>query len=352
VSHSQATLAELGPDPFVRARALVDADLRRFDELLESTLDKQREYLSESEYELYRRGKRLRPLLLLLSARMAGPPREAALADKIISAAVSLEMLHVATLIHDDIVDAAPLRRGLPTVHGARGTESAVLIGDMQFIQAVRCFAQQVETDEDLRLVRLVLDVGFEICCGELDELQTDPRLDVKALHERYLRTIERKTAMMFGLACECGASLAGGGRRAIFYLSQFGRLFGRAFQIMDDVLDFLQPESESGKARGLDLEQGRLSMPIIHALAEPGPEPLLRHILLHGPDSPAQLDEGVRAVLGSRGIVKSYAEARAMVLEANAFLAGFPAGPHREALTALADYIVERGADTADRNL
>src|SRR5947209_2222585 len=157
-------------DPISRARELIAEDLGRFEQGLETALAAQAEYLTATEYEMYRRGKKLRPLMLLLSSRLiAGAVRE--LPQKAINAAVSLEMLHVATLVHDDIVDVAPSRRGLSTVYSERGTEMAVLIGDLQFIQAVRCFAEGINAQEDMHLVRLVLDVGFKICCGELDEI-------------------------------------------------------------------------------------------------------------------------------------------------------------------------------------
>lgn len=327
-------------------------DLARFHETLKGALEEQKGYLSETEHELYERGKKLRPLLLLLSARLAGVMGEAPLSAKTISAAVSVEMLHVATLIHDDIIDGAPLRRGLRSVHAERGTEVAILIGDMQFIQAVRCFADQVETEEEIRLVRLVLDMGFQICCGELDELKMDHSWSTETLRERYLQTIDRKTAMMFGVACECGASLAGAGRRAIFYISQFGRHFGRAFQIMDDIFDLLRSDDAAGKLRGTDLAQGRLSLPIIAALDELGDDHKLRQILRGDPYSEAEFRGAIDAIVASKGFLRCYSEARSTMLEALGFLGQFPPGKYREALGAIASYTVNRGVEKADPHL
>ncbi len=237
-------------DPVHEARLLVDADLARFETTLAAALEPQAEYLSETEYETYRRGKKLRPLILLLSSRVCTGSAEE-LPQKVINASVSLEMLHVATLIHDDIVDVAPIRRGLGTVFAERGTEMAVLIGDLQFIQAIRCFADGIDTQKDMQVVKMVLDIGFQICCGELDEILTDPLLDAQTLEKRYLRTVNRKTAALFALACESGALLAGAGKTEAFHLGQFGRRFGVAFQIMDDIFDFVRPEELSGKAPG-----------------------------------------------------------------------------------------------------
>lgn len=357
--------------------------MERFERFLAAALDEQRGYLTASERDLYARGKKLRPILLLLSARLTGrrsagrPTVDDGVAgggvvsgpvvtDKAVKAAVSLEMLHVATLIHDDIVDQAPLRRGLMSVHGERGTEMAVLLGDMQFIQAIRCFAHAVETERDMRLVRLVLDVGFRICCGELDELQTDPEASPQELRERYLQTVDRKTAMLFGLACEAGASLADAGERATFQISRFGRSFGLAFQIMDDLMDFVRPDAASGKALARDLRQGRLSLPIIYALEELPREhelhEIVRRPLADQPitDQPVAeqttAEETVRrvvdAVVASSGFLRAYSEARAAIAEALQGLGQFPDGAERRALTALAREVVDRSIHRPDAEL
>lgn len=331
-------------DPIERARDLISADLDRFEVELFRVLEPQKEYLTDTEFQLYKRGKKLRPLFLLLSARLSTPTPLAELPEKAIRASVSLEMLHVATLIHDDIVDLAPTRRGMGTVFSERGAEMAVLIGDLQFIQAVRCFAEGIDTQEDMHLVRLVLDVGYQICCGELDEIMTDPTWDTRRLEERYFKTIDRKTATLFGLACESGASLCGAGKTATFYLSRFGRRFGRAFQIMDDIFDLVRPEALSGKAQATDLAQGRLSLPIIYALDELPEDHTVRRIILRQAYTSDELYEAIEAVAASDGLLRSYSKAREMVAEGLAFLMQFPAGPYREALADMAQYIVDRG--------
>ncbi len=343
--------AQESQDPLERACELVRADFERFEVELAAALAPQHDYLSETEYELYRRGKKLRPLMLLLSARLCAGA-EAELPRKAIRAAVSLEMLHVATLIHDDVVDLAPMRRGLRTVFAERGTAMAVLIGDMQFIQAVRCFADAVETDKDMRLVRLVLEVGFKICCGELDEIQTDPTSSPGVLRQRYYMVVDRKTAALFGLACEAGAKLAGARTRLAFFLSRFGRRFGRAFQIMDDVFDLVRPEAVSGKATGTDLAQRRFSLPIVYALEElPADSPAAR-IMRGEAHSERDLRQGLRDVAASNGILRAYAEARAMMLEGLQALEIFPDGPYRQALAAIAHYVVNRGYRQLDARL
>lgn len=329
-------------DPVDAARELIRTDLDRFQEVLTRALEPQREYLTETEYALYRRGKKLRPLMLLLAARLnAGQLPELPL--KVIKASVSLEMLHVATLIHDDIVDVAPTRRGMVSVYADRGTEMAVLIGDMQFLQAIRCFAEDVETADDLRLVRLVLDVGFKICCGELDEIMTDPTWDLRRLEGRYFRTVDRKTAMLFGLACESGAALMGAGKTETFYMSRFGRRFGAAFQIMDDIFDLVKPADVSGKAQGIDIAMGRLSLPIIYAMERlPADHPLFR-ILRREEHSEAAVGEAIEAVAQSDGMVRAYSKARELMMDGQEFLLKFPPGAYREALMEISEFVINR---------
>lgn len=330
-------------DPIRDARHLIKDDLLRFEEVLARALEPQAEYLTDSEYETYRRGKKLRPVILLLSARTCCPDTKD-LPEKVINASVSLEMLHVATLIHDDIVDVAPTRRGLKTVYSERGTEMAVLIGDLQFIQAIRCFASAIDAQKDMHLVQAVLDVGFRICCGELDEIMTDPGWDLQTLERRYFKTVERKTAILFGLACESGATLSGANERASFYLGRFGRRFGSAFQIMDDIFDLMRPEELSGKAAGTDLTQGRITLPVIYALSELPEDHIVRRIIRREPYTPADLREAVEAVALSNGLLKAYSKAREMSLEAADFLSEFPASPYRDTLADIAHYVVNRG--------
>lgn len=321
---------------------LLSEDLDRFAAMLETMLEPQRRYLTDIERSIYRSGKKLRPMMLLLSARMLhGTGR---LPEKVIQGAASLEMLHVATLIHDDIIDKALLRRGMASVNAARGSDVAIIIGDMQFVQAVRGFVEAIHTQSDMGLVKLVLDVAFRICCGELDELQTDPASSTAELHARYLRTIERKTAVLFGLACESGITLVEGrtsaARRAGFY----GRRVGRAFQIMDDLFDFAQDEEASGKPRGMDLAQRRVSLPIIYAMQEFGDEHPVTRRMRNGASGDEDLPEGIDAVRRAHGFSRAYAEARAQSLDALEYLRPFPDNRYRRALHDLSMYVVDRG--------
>lgn len=336
-------------DPVRQAKDLLAPDLLRFEETLLETLKPQAEYLTRTEYETYRRGKRLRPVLLLLSARSVLPLETTELPNKLIKAAVSLEMLHVATLIHDDIVDVAPMRRGMQTVFSERGAEMAVLIGDMQFIQAIRCFVDGIDVQKDMELVKMVLNVGFDLCRGELDEILTDPSIGIEKLLHRYFRTVDRKTSTLFALACESGAVLAGGSEGKAFRLGRFGRRFGAAFQIMDDIFDLLRPEELAGKTKGIDIVQGRFSLPILYAMDGMPEEAPLRRILRKEEHTPAELAEAIASVTSSPGLLRAYSKARELVLEGVDALAEFPETPYRNALQQIGLHVVNRSFDEAD---
>jgi heptaprenyl diphosphate synthase len=320
---------------------LLSLDMRRFDETLTNALEPQRDYLTETEHELYKRGKKLRPMMLMLSARLLhgnGP-----LPDKVIQGAVSLEMLHVATLIHDDIIDNALLRRGLKSVNAARGINTTILIGDMQFVQAIRGFVEAIDAQRDMGLVKLVLDTAFRICCGELDELRIDPNWETKVLRERYYETIERKTAVLFGLACESGAALAGSHTSEARRIGFYGRRVGRAFQIMDDLFDFIHEDQVTGKVQGTDLAMRRATLPIIYAMDELGPDHPVSRIMKGAGFTPAELWAGIKAVKNTSAFKKAYNEAREQAIDALQYLRLFPVNGYRDALEEISMYVVDR---------
>lgn len=320
---------------------LLDQDINQFEETLKTALEPQANYISETELNIYQRGKKIRPIMLFLSARMICGYEE--LSHKIIKAGVSLEMLHVATLIHDDIIDDALVRRGLTSVNAKRGTKVAILIGDLQFVQAIRTFTDAVETDSEMGLVKMVLDTAFDICAGELSEIETNPSEDLVVLRQHYFDVIERKTAVMFGLACETGMALAksrtGESRRLGFY----GRRVGRAFQIMDDLFDFLQIEEDSGKEVGIDLKLQRLTLPIIYAMEELGSSHNVSRIMRGEILCPDDISAELEAIKSTQAIERAYADARHEALDALEYLKHFKKNVYRDALEEIALFTVDR---------
>jgi heptaprenyl diphosphate synthase len=321
---------------------LMAEEMLGFERELAHALEPQQGYLSEAEMALYRSGKKLRPLMLLLTARLFQP--EEVLPFKVLRASASLEMLHVASLIHDDIVDHASLRRGQHSINAARGTEMAILIGDMQFLQAVRCFVDTIEDQNDMQLVKWVLDSAFDICRGEIDEMTTQPYWHPDSLLSRYLTTIDRKTAVLFGLACESGAALMRARTSELRRLGSFGRYMGRAFQMMDDIFDLAHSDEEAGKRKGIDLHQRRITLPIIHAMRLFGDtHPMVQYLRNQETPSVAQINDWVDEIRRSDAFAQAYAQARDTALQAVQFLENLPDGPYLLALKDITMHVVNR---------
>lgn len=336
-------MSEKTTDPLTRILGeLLEGDFEPFRAELDTALSPMKEYLTPLERQMYGGGKKIRPAVMFLAARMrhGTPP----LSAKMIKGSVSLEMLHVATLIHDDIVDDALVRRGLPSIASARGEKLALLIGDLQFVQAIRGFADTVETGRDMSLVKLVLDTAFNLCCGELDEMTADGAGTLKERLAHYFKTIDRKTAVLFGLACEAGLALAGAPRHEARRGGFFGRRLGRAFQIMDDLLDIVHDEQAAGKTPGTDLLQRRWSLPVIYAVEELGEDHILSRAMIHGePLDDLALTQCLSDLRHSQAFEQAYAAARSAALESLFYLECFPRSRYREALEQLALHVVDR---------
>jgi octaprenyl-diphosphate synthase len=232
--------------PFLDAVAQrLEAQVREFDPAL----------TPYAEYALTGNGKHLRPALVALSARALGKVSEAH-----VTVAVIIEMVHLATLVHDDVMDEAEIRRGQPTLAANWGNEVAVLFGDCLFAQALK-LAASFPTPEVCRAVAAATNT---VCAGEI--LQTQHRRDFERSRREYFRVLEMKTAALFALSCELAAFLsdAPAGHRAA--LRRFGLNFGVAYQIYDDCLDIFGTEAAAGKSLGTDLAKGKLTLPVFLA--------------------------------------------------------------------------------------
>jgi geranylgeranyl pyrophosphate synthase len=208
-------------------------------------------------------GKRLRPLLVILAAGQPDSDGRAGTvsSEGLVRAAAAVELVHSATLVHDDVLDLAPLRRGRPTVFATAGREAATQTGDLLFARAFALLAANGRPEE----VRALSDAGSALARGEL--LQRADAFDASIPLERYLQRCELKTARLFEAACLLGAIEAGATDAAgLDALRQFGRRIGLAFQILDDILDIAGPPEKTGKHRGTDLLDGTVTLPFILA--------------------------------------------------------------------------------------
>ena len=211
------------------------------------------ELIPYAEYALTSNGKHLRPALVALAAKAMGEVKDAH-----ITVAVIIEMVHLATLVHDDIMDESTIRRGHPTLAAKWGNEIAVLFGDCLFAQALK-LAASFPTPEVCRAVATATNT---VCSGEI--LQTQRRRDFDFSGDEYFRVLEMKTAELFALSCELAAFLSDGtpAQRAGF--RQFGLAFGTAYQVYDDCIDLFGSEAIAGKSLGTDLAKGKLTLPVL----------------------------------------------------------------------------------------
>ena len=211
---------------------------------------------SYAEYALTAQGKQLRPVLVALSAGAAGEPN-----DSHVLAAVIIEMVHLATLVHDDVMDEAKLRRGRPTLAANWGNEISVLLGDCLFAHALKLAAGFPTTE----ICRAVSAATNTVCSGEI--LQTQRRKNFELTREEYFKVVTMKTGELFALSCDLGAYLSRANNRDRAALKQFGLAIGTAYQVYDDCLDLFGSEAKAGKSLGTDLAKGKLTLPMIIAM-------------------------------------------------------------------------------------
>jgi geranylgeranyl pyrophosphate synthase len=270
-------------------------------------------------------GKRLRPLLVFLAAGTLPDGDEG-----VLRAAVAVELIHSATLVHDDVLDAAALRRGRPTVVAAAGRAIATATGDLLFSRAFAELAANGRADE----VRVLSDASSALAEGEL--LQREDAWNVDVVRERYLRRCDLKTARLFEAACRLGA-LEGTG--PVDALGDFGRRIGLAFQLLDDVLDVSGPAERTGKHRGTDLLDGTVTLPLILA-RERSPE--LARLNLRAVRTPEQAAALCDEIAATGVLEEAREEALEMVAAAKAVLPELPDG-QRAALELVADSVADR---------
>ena len=308
------------------------------------------------------RGKMLRPTLVLLTGLAANPETAGRLAegtgladlwtDEHIGLGAVVEMVHMATLVHDDVLDDAEIRRRGQTVNALRGNEAAVILGDYLLASAYHlCSAV-----ESRQAALAVGDTAMTMASGEL--LQLHHREDLSLDEPTYFEIVDRKTGALIGLSCSLGAAASGASPETVEALKSFGRDMGIAFQIKDDLLDLMGEESVIGKSVRRDLAKGKLTLPLIHALAEASPETrgrLLREVKNLGesagdeaagtesPAASAAVDQLVATMRDLGSIDYAKASAEKIVERAKASLGVLPESPVRDFIEFSADAVIDR---------
>ncbi len=337
-NHLSSILASTAPatlSTFADAQQLAAADMQAVNALIRSRLASDVVLINQiSEHIIAGGGKRLRPMLHLLAAKAAGYEGE-----QHIPLAALIEFIHTSTLLHDDVVDESDLRRGRKTANALWGNAASVLVGDFLYS---RSFQMMVELDS-MAIMSILADTTNRIAEGEVLQLLNigNPDTDERA----YLDVIDRKTAVLFSAATRLGGilgNLPGDQQEA---LAQYGLDLGYAFQIADDVLDYVSDAETLGKNIGDDLAEGKPTLPVIYAIAHCSEEIAapLRAAIKHG--NIDALEPMLRAIRDSGALEYTRQRAVAYARSAQTSLESLPTSPARDALHVLADYAVERVA-------
>jgi octaprenyl-diphosphate synthase len=279
-------------------------------------------------------GKRLRPSLLLLSARLAGEGGPAA-----IQLGAVVEMVHAATLVHDDVIDAAQTRRGRPSTNMKWGNHTCVLAGDWLYMQAFQIALRE----RNFQILDLLIGLTQMMVEGELIQLERIGRIDVTEAD--CMELVDRKTACLFSVCARLGAVAGGAGPAFQERLGEYAWNLGMAFQLVDDVLDFTSRETTLGKPVGGDLREGKVTLPLVYALecATPQERRLVENILRQRSYDETPFSQILALLKKYRGIERVKGRAQTFTDKARQIIAEFPDSPYQRALMAVTDLITER---------
>ena len=310
----------------------IQEDLVRVEDRLRSVCEVDSPQLSKLlDYSLKSGGKRIRPALILLSGKFYRYDL-----NYLMPMATAVEILHTATLVHDDVIDNSPVRRGRPTVNKAWGEDKAILLGDYLLAKSQELVAET----QNLRVVRLFAQTFMTLSSGEL--AQAFNAFNLEQTRQQYLQRISAKTASLISLATESGAILSQAPEKSVEALKEYGHNLGIAFQIVDDILDFIGTEEEMGKATGSDLAQGTLTLPAMLVLERyPEDNPVKR--LFQNEDRSKNIGLAIELVRSSSIPQECYAVASDYCARACHNLKLLPDNVCRRSLIELAEYVVKR---------
>ncbi|MCF8612010.1 polyprenyl synthetase family protein [Gordonia sp. HY285] len=318
----------------------VRTSLADVEELLLTELSSGDEILTEAATHLAKAGgKRFRPMFAILASHFGPEPEN----RDVITSATVLEMTHLATLYHDDVMDEAPIRRGAQSANARWSNSVAILAGDFLFARASH-LVSTLGPDA----VRIIADTFAELVTGQMRETVGARGADPV---DHYLRVVWEKTGSLIAAAGRFGAMTAGADEASIKTLTRLGDIIGTAFQVSDDIIDIASVTGDSGKTPGTDLREGVHTLPVIYALAGDGPDAVrLTELLVdqatgtpRAVTDDAEVDEALHLLVASDGMVAARAKLQEMSEESAALLATLPAGDANDAFTSLVRYTVDR---------
>jgi heptaprenyl diphosphate synthase len=311
----------------------VRAGVDRIEQLIETELRAADELMTEAVLHLFEAGgKRFRPLFTVLSAQLGPHPDS----DEVTIAGAVIELVHLATLYHDDVMDEAQVRRGAPSANLRWGNNVAILAGDYLFATASR-LVSRLGPDA----VRIIAETFAQLVTGQMRETKGVAAGVDPIAH--YLKVVHEKTACLIGAAGRFGAMFSGADEDQVARLDRLGGIVGTAFQISDDIIDIDSDPDESGKLPGTDLREGVHTLPVLYALAEPGPDAARLRELLAGPVDDAVVAEALRLLRASPGMAKAKQTVARYAAQAREELAQLLNSPGRHALATLVDYTISR---------
>lgn len=308
-------------------------ELSQVEAKLEAELGKHSGPVKEISYRLLNAGgKRIRPLLACISGRLfqADP-------EDVITCASAIELIHMASLVHDDIIDNADTRRGMPSVNASWGNHAAVLTGDFLFAKAF----ELLSASHLLPVLKQVVEAISSMCDGEIEQSLT--KGCITQTEAQYLERVNKKTGKLIAASCSVGALLTGTDPEKLVSLDNYGTCVGYAFQIVDDVLDFQGDSQSLGKPVGLDLTQGYITLPLIKLLEHHEYKDRIKSLLNQLPPSAADMEEIIMALNESGAIEEARQQAKFFIKMAKEQLLVFQPSAEVSALSLLADYVLER---------
>lgn len=277
-------------------------------------------------------GKRARPMMTLLSARLFGDD-----VSRAIPVAVAAEMIHMATLVHDDVIDEAETRRGRPTVNSVWNGHISVLAGDALLAKALVILVDNTAPP----IVRVMADMIYRMCEGEIT--QHTSMFDTTQTEAEYFERIEKKTALFFAACCEAGALVNGASSEEAEAMRSYGRNIGMAFQVVDDLLDVTATEEVLGKPVGSDLASGVLTLPVLHMLSQPSTERWVHESIANPPMSAQHIDHILQLIRTNGTLEYTQSVAGSFVRQAKEDLMRVPSGAVNDLLGSVADLVINR---------
>ena len=315
--------------------AQLDEDLQRIEEEINKNLQSSVPLIAlVTRYIMRSGGKRLRPLLTVLAARLLDYK-----GNDHYGLSIVFEYLHAATLLHDDVVDNAELRRGRPSANTLWGNAAVVLVGD--FLLATSFFLSV--TSGNLKILRILSETTTSMAEGEVLQLINSDNLEIS--QEEYIEVIKRKTAILISAACQIGAILARADQEQEEAMRSFGLNLGIAFQLRDDFLDYTGSAEEFGKPVGKDLQEGKITLPLIHALqsSHDGDHQRLVELIISDRNYEQIFTEVKKIIQDHQGLDYTDNLANYYITEAKSALSIFPESPTRQSLLEIAEYVISR---------